>query len=75
MGVAVRREGEMPRGAASEAACRSFLRRLSSAPRLEAIGRRDEEGERLVGRLLCALLTAAEERFLLREREEERRDE
>lgn len=50
MGVAVRLEGEEPREAAR--AWRSFLRRLSSAPRLEAMGRRAEEGERLAGRLL-----------------------
>lgn len=75
VGVAVRRDGEEPREAANEAACRSFLRRLSSAPRLEAIGRREEEGERLVGRLLCEPLATADERFLLREREEERREE
>lgn len=74
VGVAVRREGEEPREAANDAAWRSFLRRLSSAPRLEAIGRREEEGERLVGRLLWEPLAVADERFLLREREE-RRDE
>lgn len=38
--------------AAATAAWRSFFLRLSSAPRLELSGRREEGGERLVGRLL-----------------------
>lgn len=62
--------------AAASAACRSFFLRLNSAPRLELSGRRDEGGERLVGRLLWELVPAATEEVCLlpREREEERRE-
>lgn len=58
---------------AAAAACRSFFLRVSSAPRLDVMGRRDVEGERLAGRLLEAELPPdppMAERFLLREREE-----
>lgn len=69
------REGEappVPRAAAS-AAWRSFFLRLSSAPRLELRGSRDEG---LVGLLLWELpITADEVCLLLREREEDRREE
>lgn len=64
--------------AAATAAWRSFFLRLSSAPRLELSGRRDVEGgERLVGRLLWELPPAPAEDvcLLLREREDERREE
>lgn len=63
--------------AAASAACRSFFRRLSSAPKLEFRGRREEGGERLAGRLLCELVPAPPGAvcLLLREREDERRDE
>lgn len=62
--------------AAASAAWRSFFLRVSSAPRLELSGRREEGGERLVGRLLWELLPATPEEvcLLLREREEERRE-
>lgn len=65
------------RAAASAACCRSFLRRLSSAPRLELRGRRAEGGERLVARLLWVLPVPAKVavRLLLREREVDLRDE
>lgn len=62
---------------AATAACRSFLRRLSSSPRLELSGRRVEEGERLDGRLLCDTpppTPPEDECFLPREREPVRRD-
>lgn len=61
--------------AAASAACRSFFLRVSSAPRLELSGRR-EGGERLAGRLLWELppVTPEEVCLLLREREEERRE-
>lgn len=63
--------------AAASAAWRSFFLRLSSAPRLEFSGSREEGGERLVGRLLWELGPAPPEAvcLLLRVREEERRDE
>lgn len=69
--------------AAASACWRSFLRRLSSAPRLELSGRREEGGEWLGGRLLWEPpppplpppATEDEWRLLLRGREEERRDE
>lgn len=72
------RRGDVPplARAAASAARRSFFLRVSSAPRLELRGRRDEGGERLVGRLLWVPppATAEEECLLLREREEERRE-
>lgn len=63
--------------AAASAACRSFFLRLSSAPRLELSGRREEGGERLAGRLLWEPPPAKPEEvcLLLRDREEERREE
>lgn len=63
--------------AAASAAWRSFFLRLSSAPRLELSGSREEGGERLAGRLLWELPPATPEEtcLLLRDREEERRDE
>lgn len=62
--------------AAASAAWRSFFLRLSSAPRLELSGKREEGGERLVGRLLWELPPTPPEEvcLLLREREEERRE-
>lgn len=65
------------RAAASAACWRSFLRRLSSAPRLELRGRREEGGERLAARLLWVLPVPAEVavRLLLRDREVDLRDE
>lgn len=62
--------------AAASAACRSFFLRLSSAPRLELSGRREEGGERLAGRLLWEPAPAATEELCLlpRDREEERRE-
>lgn len=62
--------------AAASAARRSFFLRLSSAPRLELRGRREEGGERLAGRPLWELppVTAEEVCLLLRGREEERRE-
>jgi len=62
--------------AAASAACRSFFLRLSSAPKLELRGRR-EGGERLAGRLLWELTPTPLEEvcLLLRDREEDRRDE
>lgn len=62
---------------AAAAACLSFFLRVSSAPRLEVMGRREDEGERLAGRLLEAELLLAppiDECFLLRECEEDRRE-
>lgn len=65
-------EGAPPRAAAT-AAWRSFFLRLSSAPRLELRGRRDEEGgERLVGRLLWDPPPPPAKCFLPLEREEEK---
>lgn len=61
--------------AAASAAWRSFFLRLSSAPRLELSGRREEGGERLAGRLLWEPAPTEEVCLLLREREEERREE
>lgn len=63
--------------AAASAACSSFFLRLSSAPKLELRGRREEGGERLACLLLCELLPSPAEEAcrLLREREEERREE
>lgn len=63
--------------AAASAAWRSFFLRVSSAPRLEVSGRREEGGERLAGRLLWEPTPApAEDVCLLeREREEERWEE
>lgn len=60
--------------AAASAAWRSFFLRLSSAPRLELSGSRDDGGERLVGRLLWELAPAPPEVVCLlpRVREEER---
>lgn len=70
--------GEVPplARAAASAAWRSFFLRVSSAPRLELSGRREEGGERLAGRLLWELPPATLEEvcLLLREREEERRE-
>lgn len=62
--------------AAASAAKRSFFLRLSSAPRLELRGRRDEGGERLVARLLWELPPPRPEEvcLLLRDREEDRRE-
>lgn len=62
--------------AAASAARRSFFLLLSSAPRLEFRGRRDEGGERLAGRLLWELPPATPEEvcLLLRDREVERRE-
>ncbi len=70
-----RREGEF---LAAAAAWRSFFLRVSSAPRLEVIGKREDEGERLPGRLLWEEFPLAppeyKECFLVREWEEERRE-
>lgn len=70
--------GEVPplARAAASAARRSFFLRLSSAPRLEFRGSR-EGGERLAGRLLWELPPPRPEEvcLLLRDREEERREE
>lgn len=62
--------------AAASAAWRSFFLRLSSAPRLELSGRREEGGERLAGRLLWELAppTLEEACLLERDREEERQE-
>lgn len=62
--------------AAASAARRSFFLLVSSAPRLELRGRRDVGGERLAARLLWELPPATPEEvcLLLRDREEERRD-
>ena len=70
---------------AAAAACwRSFFLRLSSAPRLELSGRREEGGDRLGGLLVWEPpppppppppATEEEWRLLLRGREEERREE
>lgn len=80
MGLHPVTEGETApeaRAAASAACWRSFFRRLSSAPRLELRGRRVEGGERLVARLLWVLPVPPEVavRLLLREREDDLRDE
>lgn len=62
--------------AAASAAMRSFFLRVSSAPKLELRGRREEGGERLAARLMWELPPAPEEVCLLvREWEEERREE
>lgn len=63
--------------AAASAARRSFFLRVSSAPKLELRGKRDAGGERLAGRLLWELLPPKAEDgcLLLRERDEERREE
>lgn len=62
--------------AAASAAWRSFFLLLSSAPRLEFRGRREEGGERLDGRLLWEVPPSPAEDvcLLLRDREEERRE-
>lgn len=62
---------------AAAAACLSFFRLVSSAPRLDEMGSREDEGERLAGRLLeveLPLAPPSDECFLLRECEEDRRE-